>query len=114
MMKIRAPFVLIILVNICTGQKRTLEDENLTGQARPESVATVQKTKLSKIGDCAVGDGKRVCGGRVIETFVFGIVKVCENGKMVLKRRTDINEDFKLRNFDSRGKFAVLRDECYS
>ena len=48
-----------------------------------------------------MGDGKRVCGGRVIETFVFGIVKVCEDGKMVLKRRTDINEDFKLRNYDS-------------
>ena len=51
-----------------------------------------------------MGDGKRVCGGRVIETFVFGIVKVCEDGKMVLKRRTDINDDFKLRNYDSRGK----------
>ena len=47
--------------------------------------------------------------GRVIETFVFGIVKVCEDGKMVLKRRTDIDEDFKLRNFDKRGRKKILR-----
>ena len=56
------------------------------------------------MGDCGTGDGKRVCAGRVIETFVFGIVKVCEDGKMVLKRRTDITGDIKLRKFDSRGK----------
>ena len=107
------------------GQKRTAEDEKLklTGQKRTQ---TAQKTKISKLGDCAVGDGTRVCGGRwqvrarsvpshpshsgrVIETFVFGIVKVCEDGKMVLKRRTDIDEDFKLRNFDKRGRKKILR-----
>ena len=44
----------------------------------------------------------------MIETFVFGIVKVCEDGKMVLKRRTDINEDFKLRNYSSRGKVLYI------
>ena len=49
--------------------------------------------------------------GRVIETFVFGIVKVCEDGKMVLKRRTDIDEDFKLRNFDKRGRINSAIDK---
>ena len=49
--------------------------------------------------------------GRVIETFVFGIVKVCENGKMVLKRRTDINGDVKIGNVDTRGKNNVTLDK---
>ena len=35
---------------------------------------------------------------------MFGIVKVCENGKMVLKRRTDLSEDSKIRNVDSHGR----------
>ena len=35
---------------------------------------------------------------------MFGIVKVCENGKMVLKRRTDLSEDSKIRDVDSRGR----------
>ena len=91
-MKIRASFVFIILVTIWSsadshklqavcqtsllwvycyqifsipilGQKRTAEDERLklTGQKRTQ---TAQKTKISKLGDCAVGDGTRVCGGR--------------------------------------------------
>ena len=47
--------------------------------------------------------------GGVIETFVFGIVKVCENGKMVLKRRSDLSDDLKMRNLDSRGKNTEQR-----
>ena len=35
---------------------------------------------------------------------MFGIVKVCENGKMVLKRRTDLSEDSKIRKVDSHGR----------
>ena len=35
---------------------------------------------------------------------MFGIVKVCENGKMVLKRRTDLSEDSKIRAVDSHGR----------
>ena len=39
---------------------------------------------------------------------MFGIVKVCENGKMVLKRRTDLSEDSKIRNVDSHGRKAIF------
>ena len=35
---------------------------------------------------------------------MFGIVKVCEDGKMVLKRRTDLAEDSKIRTADSQGR----------
>ena len=35
---------------------------------------------------------------------MFGIVKVCENGKMVLKRRTDLAEGSKIRKDDSGGR----------
>ena len=60
--------------------------------AATEYAQVFKKKEISDKGECIHFSGS------VVESFVFGIVKVCVNGKIELRRKQDVANDVTIRD----------------